>query len=70
MACGISTVVSRLTGLARFEFAICVVGSKSCKIDDMVVSGCAQDAQSCDLPRGTTVTTFLKFTTLSKLVLS
>ncbi|XP_065920806.1 NPC intracellular cholesterol transporter 2 homolog a-like [Dysidea avara] len=38
-------------------------GSKSCKIDDVVVSGCAQDAKSCDLPRGTTVTMSMKFTT-------
>lgn len=42
--------------------SIFLTGSKICKINSVNVNGCAADAQTCDLVRGTTVTMTLNFT--------
>ena len=40
-----------------------LTGSKLCKINSVDVTGCAADAQTCDLVRGKTVNMTMKFTT-------
>ena len=47
-----------------------LTGSKVCKINSVDVTGCAADAQTCDLVRGKTVNMTMKFTACNIFVIT